>query len=254
MTASKKFQKRITFFVSLALLASFIIIGILIAALKVSEQRLNELGNLMEEMSDSRIQYDMTVSQTIAAKTDAHITDDVNVGINLVVESVIPFQAEIPVNQKMLIPIDLGITQAIYVDTMISIMDHVKINVDDTIPLDQKIKAAGLNVKAKAQIPLQQELTVSFDEQIRMQAYIPIDMNVIDSMAVDLDMKIPVNLMVPVRIPLQTTARISFIETLPFEADIPVKLNVPVDIPLNETAMGSYLKKVAKGMKGLTKL
>lgn len=254
METSKKFQKRVIFFISLALLISFIIIGVLVAALKISESRLKDLGDLMEEMANSRIQYDMTVKQTIHAKTNATITDDVNVGIDMVVISEIPFQADIPVSEEMLIPIKMGITETIYVDTLISIIDDVHINVDDTIPLDQKIKAAGVNVKAKAQIPLKQQLKVNFDEQIRMQAYIPIDMTVIDTMPVGLDMKIPVNLMVPVRIPLKTTAKISFIETLPFEADIPVELNVPVDIPLNETAMGNYLKQVAEGMRGLTKL
>lgn len=254
MSTSSKFQKRVVFFVSLALLISLVIIGILIAALKISESRLKKLGDVMEEMANSRIQYDMTVNQTISAKTDAHITDDVNVGIDMVVISEIPFQADIPVSEEMLIPIKMGIAETIYVDTLISIIDDVKINVDDTIPLDQKIKAAGFNVKAKADIPLKQQLKVNFDEQIRMQAHIPIDMTVIDTMPVGLDMKIPVNLMVPVRIPLKTTAKISFIETLPFEADIPVELNVPVDIPLSETAMGNYLKQVAEGMRGLTKM
>ena len=56
-----------------------------------------------------------------------------------------------------------------------------------------------------------------------------------------------------IRIPLHTTAKISFFETLPFKATIPIELDVPVDIPLNETAMGEYLKKVAKGMRELTK-
>jgi hypothetical protein len=253
MSDLTKFQKRTIFFTSLGFLLSIIIIIILIFALKTSERKLTDLGNIMEEMSNSRIQYDMKIKQSIEAVTDAEITDDVNVGIDLVVESSIPFQAEIPVNEDMIIPINLGVNQVVYVDTLISIVGDVNINVDDTIPLDQKIKAAGMNVKAKADIPLKQQLTVNFDEQIRMQSYIPIDMKIRDSMALGLEMKIPVNLMVPVKIPLHTTARISFFETLPFKATIPIELDVPVDIPLNETAMGDYLKKVAKGMKELTK-
>jgi hypothetical protein len=253
MSSLTKFQKRSIFFTSLGFLISIVIIAILIFALKTSERKLTDLGNVMEEMSNSRIQYNMTVTQDIDVMTDAEITEDVNVGIDLVVESLIPFQAEIPVNESMLIPINLGVDQVIYVDTLISIVGDVRINVDDTIPLNQKIKAAGIKVKAEALIPLKQELTVSFDEKIRMQSYIPISMQIRDSMALGLSMKIPVNLMIPVRIPVKTTAKISFFETLPFKATIPIKLDVPVDIPLNETAMGEYLKKVAKGMRELTK-
>ena len=245
MSNDSKKYKWIALISGLSLLLSVGIIIGLIFALKTSEKKLNDLGDLMEKMSDSRIQYDMTVEQTIPVTTNATITDDVNVGIDLTVISEIPFQADIPVTEQMMIPIKLGVAQTIYVDTLISITEQVLIQVDDTIPLDQKIKAMGINMNAKAEIPLKQDLRVGFDEQLRMQAHIPIDMKIIDSMPLDLNMKIPVNVMVP--------AKISFIETLPFQADIPIKLDVPVDIPLNETAMGDYLKKVSKGMRELTK-
>lgn len=253
MSKTSRGYKWVALISSISLILSFGIIAGLLFALKTSEKKLNKLGDLMEQMSDSRIEYDMTVEQTIPVTTNATITEDVNVGIDLTVIHEIPFQAEIPVTEKMMIPIRLGVSQTIYVDTLISITEDVLIQVDDTIPLDQKIQAMGVNMKAKAQIPLKQDLKVGFDEKLHMQAHIPIDMNIIDSMPLDLNMKIPVNIMVPVRIPLKTTAKISFIETLPFQADIPIKLDVPVNIPLNETAMGDYLKKVSKGMKELTK-
>jgi hypothetical protein len=127
----------------------------------------------------------------------------------------------------------------------------VTIQVADTIPLDQSIRVLGMNMPAKAMIPLNQDLTVSFNEQIRMQSYIPISMIVRDEMALDLKMSIPVDVIVPVKIPVKTTAKITFLEPLPFKADIPIELDVPIDIPLNETAMGRYLKVVAKGMREL---
>lgn len=252
-----RFQKwAVIIFVVLFLINVGIIVTLL-ASLKVSEVRLSKLGNLMEEMSNSRIQYQMSVIDTIPLESSIDVTDDVIVGIDMVVESSIPFQAMIPVNEKMIIPIHLGIGQVIYVDTTIRIVDEVIINVNDSIPLDQKIKVkklGGVNMPVSAMIPLQQKLSVSFDTLIRIQSFIPIDMVVEDEMPIDLNMEIPVNLQVPVRIPLNTTAKVSFFNAMPVKAQIPVNLDVPVDIPLNETAMGVYLKKVAEGMRGLTSL
>lgn len=236
------------------LIMSIGIIAVLLFVLNTMEKRLEDLGDLMEEMSDSRIEYLMTISEIVPVRTDAEIPEQITVGIDLVVTSSIPFTAYIPISEKMMIPINLGITDKIYVDTLISIVGDVRIQVKDTIPLDQHIRVKGLKIPAKAQIPLNQELTVSFDEQIRMQSYIPIHMAVKDQMSVDLNMSIPVDVMVPVKIPVKTTAKITFLEPLPFKADIPITLDVPVDIPLNETAMGKYLKEVAKGMRGLVKL
>lgn len=236
-----------------------IVIG-LMTALKVSEKRLANLGNIMEEMSNSRIQYQMTIKDSIDVVTEINVTESVVVGIDMVVESQIPFQADIPVDQSMIVPFDLGIKQLIYMDTTIKITDKLNIYVDDSIPLDQKVKLPifgkdrGPRMPIKAKIPLKQTLQVEFNEDVHVQSFIPIDMNVKDELPVDLNMKIPVNIMVPVRIPLHTNARVSFFEGLPIEGKIPVHLDVPIDIPLSETAMGDYLKKVAKGMRELTKL
>ena len=50
------------------------------------------------------------------------------------------------------------------------------------------------------------------------------DMIVIDTLPVGLSMKIPVDLNVPVRIPLKTTALISFDGPLPVDAEIPIEI------------------------------
>ena len=57
-----------------------------------------------------------------------------------------------------------------------------------------------------------------------------------------------------VNIPLKTSARIQFDDAMSVDAEIPVKLTIPVDIPLEETSLAYYFKKMAEGLKGLTKL
>ena len=82
----------------------------------------------------------------------------------------------------------------------------------------------------------------------------PIDMLIVDTLPVGLSLRIPVDLMVPVNIPLKTSARIQFDDAMSVDAEIPVKLTIPVDIPLEETSLAYYFKKMAEGLKGLTKL
>ena len=60
--------------------------------------------------------------------------------------------------------------------------------------------------------------------------------------------------MVPVNIPLKTSALIQFDEAMSVDAEIPIELNIPVDIPLEKTSLAYYFKKMAEGLKGLTKL
>ena len=82
----------------------------------------------------------------------------------------------------------------------------------------------------------------------------PVDLLIIDTLPVGLSMKIPVDLMVPIRIPLHTKATVTFGDAMPISADIPITLTIPVDIPLEETSLAFYFKKMAAGLKGLTLL
>jgi hypothetical protein len=171
----------------------------------------------------------------------------------------IPFKAEIPVNEDMLIPFKIGVHDFIKLDTTIQVTDNVNILVDDTIPLNQKMNMAlfggkGMNFPIRGKIPVKQSLNIGFEELLPVNSVVPIDMLIIDTLPVGLSMKIPVDLMVPVNIPLKTSALIQFDEAMSVDAEIPVKLNIPVDIPLEETSLAYYFKKMAEGLKGLTKL
>jgi len=254
-----RFQKRIFAAVVLALLINFGIIGVLITALNVSEGRLQIIGETMEEMAVQHIITEVTVDEAIPVKTNIAITSEVEVGIDMLVESKIPFRAEIPVNEDMLIPFKIGVKDYIKLDTTISVTDYVNILVDDTIPLNQKVKLPifgkrGPSVPIQGLIPVKQSLYVGFEEDLKVHSVVPVDLLIIDTLPVGLSMKIPVDLMVPIRIPLHTNATVTFGDAMPVNADIPITLTIPVDIPLEETSLAYYFKKMAAGLKGLTVL
>ncbi|MBL4704309.1 MAG: hypothetical protein JKY54_07295 [Flavobacteriales bacterium] len=260
-----KFQKRTIFFLLLAFIVQGGLIAVLLIALNISNERLQSLGNIMDEMSEDHIIYTMHITQDMPIKTRILIEDEVEVNINMLVESEIPFRAEIPVTEEMLIPFKIGVHDYIKLDTTIEITDQVHIFVDDTIPLDQLMKVKmfgqkkngdlrGPSMHVRSKIPLHQDLLITFNEKMHVNSVIPIDMLIIDTLPVGLSMKIPVDLMVPIRIPLKTTAIISFSESMAIDAIIPISLEVPIDIPLKETSLAGYFKRMAKGMRNLTKV
>ena len=254
-----RFQKRMFVAVILTLLINFGVIGVLITALNVSEGRLQVIGDTMEEMAQQHIITDVTVNEAIPVETSIDITSKVEVGIDMLVESEIPFRANIPVNEDMLIPFKIGVKDYIKLDTTITVTDYVNILVDDTIPLNQKVKMPifgerGPSVPIQGKIPIKQSLYVGFDEDLKVNSVVPVDLLIVDTLPVGLSMKIPVDLMVPIRIPLHTKATVTFGEAMPIVADIPITLTIPVDIPLEETSLAFYFKKMAAGLKGLTAL
>ncbi|MFT7613628.1 MAG: hypothetical protein ACI9J3_002603 [Parvicellaceae bacterium] len=260
-----RFQKRTAFFLLIAFLIQGGLIAVLLVALDISNERLQSLGNIMDEMADDHIVYSMEITQDMPVKTNILIEDEVTVDIRMLVESEIPFTAEIPVTEQMLIPFRIGVSDYITLDTTIDIVDEVHIFVDDTIPLDQRMKIKmfgekkngdlrGPNMHVRSNIPLHQDLLVSFNESMHVNSTIPIEMLIIDTLPVGLSMRIPVDVMVPVRIPIRSTAKVSFSESMPIDANIPIHITVPIDIPLKETSLAGYFKRMAKGMRNLTKV
>ena len=77
---------------------------------------------------------------------------------------------------------------------------------------------------------------------------------VINNCVLDVDLKIPVAINLPVRIPIKTKAKISFDDPLPVDAKIPISLTIPVDIPLESTSLSSYFKALGKGLRDLPKI
>ena len=235
------------------------IIIVLLFALNISEKRLEKIGDLMNEMATQHIITTVSIKENIPLNSDIRVTDELKVNIKMFLQTEIPFKAGIPVSENMLIPFKIGVHDYIKLDTTIEVTDFVNILVDDTIPLNQKMNMSifggkGLNFPIKGKIPVQQNLRVGFKELLPVHSVVPIDMLIIDTLPVGLSMKIPIDLMVPVNIPLETSALIQFDEAMSVDAEIPIELTIPVDIPLEETSLAYYFKKMAEGLKGLTKL
>lgn len=253
------FQKRILALLAVALLTSFGIIIALLIVLHVAEGRLEKIGATMDEMAVQHIISTVTVEEVIPLNSDITIKDEMTVGINMMVETTVPFKAMIPVNDKMMVPIRIGVKDYIRIDTTIQIKDAVNITVNDTIPLNQKMKMPifgkrGPNIPISGKIPLNQKLHVSFNELMNIHSVVPIDLLIVDTLPIGLSMRIPVDLMVPIKIPIHSTAKIHFTGPMAVDAKIPIKLTIPVNIPLEETSLAAYFRKMAEGLRGLTKL
>jgi len=252
-----KFQKRMMLFLTVAFIISFILIGVLLAALKIMEFRLNGIGDTMEEMAVQHIITDVLVEEDIPLNSSITVTEELTVNIDMYIETEIPFTAMIPVSEEMMVPIRMGVKDYISLDTLIWVKDQITILVNDTIPLDQKMKMPifgkrGPSVPIQSKIPLNQSLLIDFEEPLPVRSTIPIDMLIIDTLPIGIEMSIPVDVMVPVKIPLKQSARISFNGPMPVDATIPITMKIPVDIPLEETSLAKYFRKLASGLKGLT--
>ena len=244
---------------AIALIASIVTIAILIIALDISDKRLDNIGKTMEEMAIQHIVTDVTINENIPLNSDITVKDELKVNINMMLETEIPFRAEIPVDQNLLIPFKIGVHDYIKLDTTIKVTDYVNILVDDTIPLDQKMNMSffggkGMNFPIRGKIPVNQSLKVGFEELLPVYSVVPIDMLIVDTLPVGLAMKIPVDLKVPIKIPLKSSALITFDDAMAVDAVSPIELSVPVDIPLEETSLSFYFKKLAKQLRGLTRM
>ncbi len=255
-----KFQKRTMLFLILAFILSLGIIVVLLVALNVMGIRLNGIGDTMEEMAIQHIQTEVEVNQEIPLNSAISVTDELIVNIDMFINTEIPFTAEIPVTEEMLVPIRMGVHDYISLDTLIWVTEPISISVDDTIPLDQKMKMTifgkdrGPSIPIKSKIPLKQDLHVDFNGPLPVKSTIPVDMLIIDTLPIGIEMRIPVDVMVPVKIPIKQQARITFNGPMPVDAMIPISLNIPVDIPLETTSLAKYFRKLAKGLRGLTSM
>lgn len=243
----------------LVLLFFLILIAALTIALKGVNKRLNNISLSVEEMAEQHITADVELNQSIAINSYFRISDAVSVGIDMVVETVIPVDVEIPIDQNLLVPFKIGVKDYIKLDTTIMITDDIYAIVEDTLKLDQNVtmptsKKRGITLPVKASIPLNERVKVIFNQAIPVHAVVPVDLLIIDTLPVGLNLKVPVTLMLPVRIPVKTNAKVSFPESIPVTGEIPVSLSIPVDIPLSETSLEPYFTRIAKGLKELTKL
>lgn len=183
------FQKWVASLLALALLINFCILIILLAALNITKKRLNNLGDTLEQTAQQHIITEIKLDENIQLNTNVYVSDEISVGIQLVLETMIPFKAEIPVNENIMVPIRIGVKDYIKLDTIIQASGTFLIDVDDTIPLDQKVKVLvlgknGLNLPVQGNIKLKQSLKTEFDELVPVKGLIPVDMLIVDTLHV----------------------------------------------------------------------
>ena len=257
--SQRELKKWIAPLLSVVVLFCILIVAALVIALNIANKRLKNIASILEETVEQHIMADVELNTNIPLNSNFQINEAITVGINMMVETVIPINVEIPVNENMLVPFKIGVKDYIKLDTTIMISDDVYAIIEDTLYIDQKFtvptsKKRGISVPIRAGIPLNERVKVSFNQAIPAQSVVPVDLLIIDTLAVGLNIRVPVDIKLPVRIPVNTTAEVSFPNFVPVTGDIPVSLKIPVDIALSETALALYLTNIAKGLRGLIKL
>ena len=71
----------------------------------------------------------------------------------------------------------------------------------------------------------------------------------IETVTVAVDRMIPVELEVPVTIPIDAELTVPVSRTIPIQVEVPVVMDVPVDIPLGETRLGEYLRGLSESLR-----
>ena len=88
---------------------SFLIIAALTIVLSRINRRLNNLAVLLEQTAEQHLTANVALNTDLPLSSSFQIADDVTVGINMVVETVIPLNVEIPVNENILVPFKIGV-------------------------------------------------------------------------------------------------------------------------------------------------
>ena len=244
---------------TIALIFCLLFIIALVIALNIVNTRLNHVALAVEEIGEQHIITNVALNTNLPINSKFKILDDFKVDVNMFVETEIPIHVEIPVNENILVPFKIGVKDYVKLDTTIMITDDFYAFVEDTIFLDQKFtiptsKRRGITLPVKASVPLKERVKIHIDQPISVHSLLPVDLVIIDTLPVGLSIKVPVNLKVPVRIPISTIANISFPNRISVVSDIPVSLNVPIDVALSDTDLAPYFKKIADGLRGLTKI
>ncbi len=154
-----KLKRWIVSLIAMVVLFVFLVLISVSIVLNVLNNRLDNIAVILEETADQHITADIDLITDLPLNSKFRIEDEVTVGINMFVESVIPINVEIPIDQKLLVPFRIGVKDYIKLDTTIMITDDVFAIVEDTLHLDQNVTVAtskrrGVNLPIKASLPL----------------------------------------------------------------------------------------------------
>lgn len=237
------------------ILSCSLVIILLLVYFNASKKLKSASGHL-RALGNQYIHYMASVDDTISVQTTISIDNSVPIRISMTLDDSIPINMQVQYNDSINIPVDLNINQVIDVDTLINIPDSLPVLIKASIPIDQQFKLVnlmGFKARIKAIIPLNQLVSAQVQKLFRFNSFIPIQMKVSQGIPVKLNLRIPINNKIRLRLLIKDSASVFFPKVLPIRGFIPIHLKVPVDIPLWQTPIKKYLDSTAEDLDNLLK-
>ncbi len=235
---------------------NFATVGVLLGVKAKAEKRLANASGFLRQLGEQYIEHLVEVRDTIDVETEIYITEPVMVDIEMLIKDKIPVKMMVDVNDKITVPVDLNINQVIKVDTSITMPEKAVVAAQSEIPVNQRfkwvwVKNVGPKMRIQANIPLDQEMEISFTQPIRFQSEIPVRFNLVDNLPVHLDLNIPVDQKIELSLYINQQAKVGFPNKLKMKGKIPIVMDIMVKIPLKDTPIKEYLDKTANELDGM---
>jgi hypothetical protein len=225
-------------------------IGILLLVKSKAEKRLTNASGYLRELGEQYIEYLVEVQDTLDVETEISIIEPVPVDIDMLIRDKIPVRMNVEVNEKLSVPVAMNISEVVHVDTSITMKEKADVYAKSVIPVNQKFtwlwsKTKGPKMKIKAEIPLDQNMQIAFNDKLRFESDIPVRFTLRDNLPVGLDLDIPVDQKIDLALKVKQRAVVGFPFTMKMRGKIPITMKIPVKIPLRETPIKTYLDKTA---------
>lgn len=237
----------------------FINLGLLLATMATgalfyfkASRKANAMADELRQIGNSYIEYTAVIRDTIPLSSDVSILNETPVHLDMRLNNTLPVKFTQTVTDSFSLPVRLQVKDVLRVDTVLTIPSNMQLLAEGNIPLDQKITMSGLGnmkMRTRAQIPLSQVLNVRMLNSPYFSTHIPVNMNIDQQVPVKLDLKLPVNQRVAVNMPIRSMAKVSFPGKVKILGYIPIELEVPVRIPLANTPLKLHLDKAAEHLK-----
>lgn len=232
-------------------------IGVLLGVKAKAGGRLEKASGYLRDLGNQYIDYTVEVHDTIPLQTSIQVTHAIPVNIDMTVDDSVRIRANVPVNDTISVPVNLNIDQLIGVDNPVMIPGVVKVQLNSTIPIDQKFKmktgkkGRGIKIPIEAEIPLNQAVAITFNDSMRINTKIPVKFPLNEKLRVPIELNVPMNQEIPLTLPIKQMATVGFPVAMPVNGKVPIVLKVPVHIPLAKTPIKTYLDKTADELDGM---
>jgi hypothetical protein len=165
----------------------------------------------------------------LIALADSHIRYTVRV------DHVMTVETEIPVDQEIVVPVEMEIDQVFPVDTTILFKEEFVVPIDEVLSIDQtfnvpfEVPLTGRTVAVP--IPIQADIPIRFD------------------VAIPIDNEVDLHADIPVQLPISGEFTVAISRTVPVEAEVPIVLDIPIEIVLSDTSFGEHLHGLAESLR-----